>query len=504
MSSIQNIEQLSKQEIKEELKKLGAKLDKKDHSKSYYLNIYSELMNSKNNFPSDNVQPDNTQFNKGKRGRDNDNTPVYEEIQGGNDQDLIEDLSDEGASKDWKNRYSADRRVNLQESGIKVTRLKRLKKPVNENNNINTNNAQGMGYIYQENINNIPGIENLNYTQQNQRPNLINLNEEENYTVSRNIYGSNGQGTQDQLRRNEVGFSFNEKNGPNTKKESNDFIGEFRADPNKRKGSKKYDFYLKSDSEDLPLLENKIKETVENDRRKFSNVQRGEGEFRKMTQDNNNAGGVGLDINQDGQEGKKIDNPNQNTNIHLDEEDDQHSSYSRFSFGTIRSIFNKEIIPKRLKKHMFLLPLIFFILLVLIFFIHGKNENIYLKNILIGFTIIMGLLILYHGFKYLKELIDYRKMAKIDHEQLRNILLSEQVTPENLSGQLILLNKFISERVAFHNIDNDTYLRCVFPHLAKYLKNDGYILQKGENNEEEGEKKDEEEPKNENKYWKEL
>ena len=108
----------------------------------------------------------------------------------------------------------------------------------------------------------------------------------------------------------------------------------------------------------------------------------------------------------------------------------------------------------------------------------------------------MGLIILFYLFLYIKELRKYKKIAKEDRKKLIELFEKLNIRKEDIGNNTILLNNFINERIEQNNqINEETYMRYVFPYLVKYLKRDGYILEI---------QKDEENDGNNLNYWKRM
>ena len=106
----------------------------------------------------------------------------------------------------------------------------------------------------------------------------------------------------------------------------------------------------------------------------------------------------------------------------------------------------------------------------------------------------MGLIILFNLIMYLKELRKYKKMAKEDKKKLMELFEKLNIKQEDIGNNIILLNQFFDERIQEHGINADVYMNYVFHYLAKYLKRDGYYLEKQKKNEND----------ESNNYWKEL
>ena len=137
----------------------------------------------------------------------------------------------------------------------------------------------------------------------------------------------------------------------------------------------------------------------------------------------------------------------------------------------------------KFKKYAYLLPLVILILFGIVYFFNEKYENFDRMNIIIIFSILMGLIILFNFYLYLKELQKYKSMAKKDKEKLMAKLNDMNIRRENIGNNIILLNQFIEERTNEHGISYEKYMKYVFPYLVKYLKKDGFYLEKQKNQE---------------------
>ena len=87
-----------------------------------------------------------------------------------------------------------------------------------------------------------------------------------------------------------------------------------------------------------------------------------------------------------------------------------------------------------------------------------------------------------------------KKIAKNDKNELIKLFESLNIRKEEMGIRTILINNFIEERIKNNNISEEVYMKYVFPYLVKYLKKEGFYLekQKNENND------------NNDNYWKKL
>ena len=142
------------------------------------------------------------------------------------------------------------------------------------------------------------------------------------------------------------------------------------------------------------------------------------------------------------------------------------------------------------RKHVYLWPLIILIVFGIIFFLKICNYDGI--SIIIIFSIIMGLIILYNILLYMcNDLRKYTKMAKEDKKELLKLFSNNNIKIEDIGNQLISLNNFMNSRIKRHNMTYEQYMKNVFPFLSRHLKELGLILYYDEN-------------QNNNNYMKEL
>ena len=195
----------------------------------------------------------------------------------------------------------------------------------------------------------------------------------------------------------------------------------------------------------------------------------------------------------------KIKYDNQNTNINFNDENERQNNIfeneldinnqeqeqkahnkrkSRF-LNKISGIKNS--VMNKFKCNAYLLPLLLLILFGIVYFLNNSYERFENIDIIIVFSILMGLLVLYNIFKYFNTLRNYKKMAKADRIALLDKLQNENITRDTLANNMMLINNFINERIEFHHIAQDEYMKYVFHCLKKYLKKDGFELNIGNN-----------------------
>ena len=101
--SYQEIEGLSKADLKNKLSQMGMSLDRNDHPRDYYVQLYIEKSNAKNKITRDNTPFYNNQMLNSKREREKGKEtkkelmedPNYEEEEYEEEEEIIDDDDDE-------------------------------------------------------------------------------------------------------------------------------------------------------------------------------------------------------------------------------------------------------------------------------------------------------------------------------------------------------------------------------------------------------------------------
>ena len=150
----------------------------------------------------------------------------------------------------------------------------------------------------------------------------------------------------------------------------------------------------------------------------------------------------------------------------------------------------KNNIMNRFRNNAYLFPLILLIVFGIVYFLNDTYERFENYHIIIVFSILMGLLVLFNIIRYFLRKRNYKRMAKSDRIALLDLLNNNNITKEELGNNMILISNFISLRIKEHNITQDEYMKYVFHYLNKYLKKDRFELNIDENNNQE--------------YWKEI
>lgn len=200
----------------------------------------------------------------------------------------------------------------------------------------------------------------------------------------------------------------------------------------------------------------------------------------------------------------KYYNKDENMNMNLDNENNIYEQESEINsyidkqnqikrkekfFKKVSEIKNN--VMNKFKNKVYLWPLLLLMLFGIVYFLNNTYERFEPAHIIIVFSILMGLLVLYNIIRYCLTIKKYKKIARADRTALLERLNNENITNETLMNNIALLNNFISQRIEGHNLDRDEYMKYVFPYLKKYLKKDGFVISVDEND-------------NNNSYWKEI
>ena len=289
---------------------------------------------------------------------------------------------------------------------------------------------------------------------------------EGDYIESHDIYGSLNQ------KENK---NYNTKNNYYDNNNNNNLIFEDEYVPKKEQKDYNNDTYLKHIKEQNDQLFNNI-----NERNDFHQKTL-EDKIKYFNKDEN--------FNLNAENEKDIYENDLEINDYLEEQEEQNKK-GRFSSkiaGIKNSIMNK------FKNKVYLWPLILLILFGIVYFLNNTYERFENTHIIIVFSILMGLLVLYNIIRYIIEKRNYKKMAKADRKALLDLLKENNITHEELANNMMLVSNFINTRIEEHKIDEAEYMKYVFKYLKKYLKKDGFDLNIDENNDE-----------NKHDYWKEI
>lgn len=457
--SYQGIETLSKSELKAKLNKMGMSLDRNDHPKNYYKKLYLEKSNAKNKVTRDNTPFYQEQIiiNKKRQRTSSKKSKPYQKI----DFNAINEEEDEEEYIPYN--YSR---------GIKTTRLIESKKKIK---------PQKKEEIYEEkrylrSSNKLkPESEIIKHD--------YNLRSTSKHDANYNINNS------EEKNIIKFGAQSDDNNNINNKKN------------NIPKKSPQKAYYLRvrqniNEPEEKPILIEKKKkllnrlneikdEEIPSKLDQYRSVEDG----NIITYDNNNNNEIST------KEQNAIISETSSYNSNATSRFSRFTNYTFMSFSRLgNNIVNaKNCVMNKFRRNAYLFPLIILIVFGIVFFLNERYQNYDRNNIIIIFSIIMGIIILFNLIMYFKRLHNFKKIAKSDKKELMNLFEALNINKENMGDNTILLNKFIEERIKISGLGEETYFKYVFPYLIKYLKKDGFYLEKIQNEE-----------KNNNNYWKEL
>ena len=445
-------ESLLKSDYKSKLNKMGVSLDRTDHPLNYYKQMFYEKSNAKSK-----VTRNNTPFYKEQiinKKRQRSSSKKTKEKKNLDFEDISEEKSDE--ENDELNNTK----------GIKTTRLiesKKKKKPTKKEE---------------------PKQEKKIKNKKNE---IIISAKKENSSNKHNL-------------RNNSGTKSNEKNIIKFGAQSDDNNNINNKKNNIPKKSPQKAYYLRvrqniNEPEEKPILIEKKKkllnrpneineEEIPSKLDQYRSVE----DNNIITYDNNNN-----EIST--QEQNALISETSSYNSNATSRFSRFTNYTFMSFSRIgNNIVNaKNCVMNKFRRNAYLFPLIILIVFGIVFFLNEKYQNYDRNNIIIIFSIIMGIIILFNLIMYFKRLHNFKKIAKADKKELMNLFEALNINKENMGDNTILLNKFFEERIKISGLGEETYFKYVFPYLIKYLKKDGFYLEKVQNEE-----------NNNNNYWKEL
>ena len=467
--SHQTKESLLESEYKSKLNRMGVSLDRSYHPLNYYKEMYFDKSNAKNKVTRNNTPFYREQIINRKRQRSSskkNNKLNFDEI---NEEQNEEEINDMINPKDIKT--------------IKLIESKRKKRPTKKEEEENIFEAKNINKRNNKKLS----------TQKKEKKEII--------THSYNL-------------RNKPEVAFDEKNIIKFGAQ-NDINNKNKLYKNKKnlksEENTQNDHYLTvnekiiNENEEKPTIITKKKvllkrqNAIINNEREEDAYNAVENHDNIITYNNNEQMN---DIMQENMEENKILN-SETSSFYSNTE----SRFSRFSNYTLMSLTRigdnfismKNCIMNKFRRNAYLFPLVILILFGIVFFLNEKYENFERNNIIIIFSVIMGLIILFNLIKYFKQLHHYKKIAKADKNELIKLFESLNINKEQMGDKTILINKFIEERIQKNGISDETYMKYVFPYLVKYLKKEGFYLEKQKN-----EKNKNEGNKNNNNYWKEL
>ena len=494
------------------LEQMGMSFDRMYHPESYYEKMYLTTSNAKSKVTRNNTPFYHEQIINRKRERESNKKKKITRNKI-NDEDYSSSDDEEinlKSSRKRKNAKSQNKNINnendINDTGIKVTRLiKRDKKFLRSDNN---NLKELTGNEMLDKLRSPRTRRNLNDNKNKKNDDYIYYNEGFNRLKSKSkSKNKNGQRKNYKEKENKnvkedgnkKGSHSKEKNIINISAQNNNYNEPTQKDQNDNMGiinnkSPEKNYYLNVEEKNNNQDESNIKLRSNN----YNNPE--ENEFIQENLNNNDDNNIQINEelgqtpeNQDNKEYTDVSSNYSQTTSYFS----RFSGFTYLSLGKIGSGFvnMKNSIMNKFRRNAYLLPLIVLILFGIIFFLNEKYENFERNNIIIIFSILMGLIVLFHLYKCLKEKMKYKNIAKEHKKKLMKLLEDNNIKKEDIGNNVILLSQFFEEVINDSGIDYDTYIKYVFPYLAKYLKKDGYILEK-QNDEENGE--------NNLNYWKKM
>ena len=499
--SNQEIKGLSLSALKMKLSNMVMSLDRVDHPKHYYEKLYLEKSNAKNKVTRNDTPFYHERIINRKRERTSDKKKKILHQQISEENSLEEENENITYSPKRKSAKSQNKNKDDYDSGIKVTRLI-MSKHKNKKRNLRSNNKINID-------------ENLENTM-NQRTKRNILRNKKMKLDDDFIYYNDGIKNLKSKSKSRKKNSQKSKTKTKIIQTKNERISDKKEEKDKyiiinnSKSKEKNNITPEFQKEEIINVENNINnnDNINSNIFRTSNKKIPEKDYylnieEKSNQKENN----NMEIEQPEQTFNE--NNIQNTaefNKNQDDTSNYSISSSRFSRFTNFSLISfrkiganiismKNSIMSKFKRNMYLFPLLILILFGIIFFLNEKYENFERTNIVIIFSILIGLIVLFNIFKYIKEIRNYKKIAKEDRQKLMELFEKMNIKKEDIGDNVILLNQFFNDRMEENQIGWEEYMKYVFPYLSKYLKKDGYFLQK---------QGDEKNDSNDNNYWKKL
>ena len=481
--SSKRMKALSESAFKKKLEQMGMSFNRTDQVDNYYEKMYINASNAKSK-----VTRNNTPFYKEgiinrKRERERElttekkkkinNKQHYKENSLLNEEDSDKEEKEKNSSRKRKHSKTQNSNIKNNEndikdnsSGIKITRLimSKQKKDKNINKNDNPFNRNEI------------------------------LNKLRSPRTRRNGLNDNKNKRDDDFIYYDEGYSTHKSKSKPKNKKSN------------KKNSKGKDKKINKNNQENIITISAQNDNYDNKHETLRSDNKEKDYYLDVREKNINKEIEQLKENSNDIENNLEKDQNQENNEYTDMASDYSASTSRFSRFTEFSVLSfrkigngfvnmKNSVMNKFKRNAYLFPLIILILFGIVFFWNERYENFERRNIIIIFSIIMGLIVLFHLCKCLNEIRKYKKMAKEDKKKLMELLEKNDIKKEDIGNNIILLKEFFEEVIGNRGLDYDVYMKNVFPYLVKYLKRDGYILEI---------QKDEENDGNNLNYWKRM
>jgi len=500
--SNQEIKGLSLSELKMKLSNMGMSLDRADHPKHYYEKLYLEKSNAKNKVTRNDTPFYQEHIINRKRERTSDKKKKILHQQISEENSLEEENENITYSQKRKSAKSQNKNKDDYDSGIKVTRLI-MSKHKNKKRNLRSNNKINID----ENLENTMNQRTKRNILKNKKMKLDDDFIYYNDGIKNLKSKSKSKSRKKNSQINKTKKNTNKKERISEKKEEKDKHIIINNSKSKEKNSINPEFK----KEEIINVENNIitNDNINSNIFRTSNKKIPEKDYylnieEKSNQKENN----NMEIEQPEQTFNENNiqntaefNKNQDNTSNYSISSSRFSRFTNFSLISFRKIganiiSMKNSIMNKFKRNMYLFPLLLLILFGIIFFLDEKFENFERTNVIVIFSILIGLIVLFNILKYIKEIRNYKKIAKEDRQKLMELFEKMNIKKEDIGDNVILLNQFFNDRMEENQIGWEEYMEYVFPYLSKYLKKDGYFLQK------QGDEKNDN--NNDNNYWKKL
>ena len=461
-------ESLMESEFKAKLNRMGVSLDRSYHPLNYYKDLYFEKSNAKNKITRNNTPFYNEQIMNKKRQRSSDKKnkkdkkKFYDEINEEQDEEEINDITNTKGIKTIK---------LIESTGKKNPSKKEKEKKVEEKNNIlRKNNIKNNNDKLSSRKKEKKEIISHNYNLRSKPEKIFDEKNIIKFGAQNDINNKNNL-LNKEITQKDYYLQVNENNNINNETDEKPTIISKKKVLLKRQNAiinneKEEDLYNDVDNKNIPIYSYNNESEIDNN---------------NLTQEINS----------------ETSSLYSNTQSRFS----RWSNYTLMSFSKFGDniISMKNCVMNKFRRNAYLFPLVILIFFGIVFFLNEKYENFERNNIIIIFSVIMGLIILFNLIKYFRQLHHYKKIAKADKNELIKLFESLNIKKEQMGDKTILINKFIEERIQKNGISDEIYMKYVFPYLVKYLKKEGINLEKQKN-----EKNKNEGNKNNNSYWKEL
>ena len=487
----------------------GEQINNINNEKTFTNQGYDNLNNTNNNYSN---AKDNDIINESNNEVYNKNNDIGLNNYGKGSNNIninINMNNDENLDK-LNNNKNINNYLNINENS-NINYNYRNNNPINEN--IQMKGSHNINYSSND-LNHDHGNNNLNMINQNnmntnekmyQNNNMLNQISKNSLNVNENTTNNNNEIAEDMIEYEENNNILNKTSNNQLKSNRNFNNMNINNDNNNEmvedmiEYEKNNNILNKSSHNQLNNKDNFNSMIINND----NNINQNTYNNNTMNSNNNNMineklmnnNDIGLNKNYNNNYSSNSFGQNNNVDNINGENESQYSTLTHYTFGIGKYARNlKKNIMEKFKNNIYLWPIIIMIVFGIAYLLNEKYEHCERTNIILSFSIIMALIIIYNLYKYYKDLKNFKKMAREDRLYLLERLHNEQINNENLDNNELLLNNFIDSRVLYHHVTLDEYSNYVFPYLREYLEKDGLFLIKNNN-------------ENENNviiYWKEI